>query len=439
MAPIQKRQLGLWRTTSLVIGNMVGSGIFLLPASLGIYGAIGLFGWIFTAFGAICLALVFARLSHNFPRIGGPYAYSREAFGDFIGFQMAWSYWVANWVSNAAVSIAFVSYLSIFFPTLNAEPTHALLLAISTVWLLTFINIKGAGSAGIVQVIATVLKIIPLVAIGVLGIFHLNMDHFIPFNPTQQPTFSVINTTATLTLFAFLGLESATVPAEAVENPKKTIPRATIIGTVLAAIIYIWTMVVILGILSPAELARSSAPFADAGRVIFGEWSVPIIAASAAISAFGTLNGWIMLQGQMPLAAARDGLFPKLFEKVTRNGTPIFGLILSSILITVLLAMNYEASLVEQFTVIVNFTTFAILLPYLYSSVADLMLLFTRPNSLSKKRMIRSAVIAGLAFVYSLWAIAGSGQEIVYLGTLFILAGIPIYVIMKMKSEKSLN
>ncbi|MBL0941831.1 MAG: amino acid permease, partial [Alphaproteobacteria bacterium] len=302
-------------------------------------------------------------------------------------------------------------------------------------WFLTFLKIMGAWSAVTVQLIATILKFVPLVAIGLLGIFHLSMDNFIPFNPTQQPTFSIINTTATLTLFAFLGLESATVPAESVENPKKTIPRATIIGTVLAAIIYIWTMVVILGILSPAELAKSSAPFADAARVIFGEWSVPIIAASAAISAFGTLNGWIMLQGQMPLAAARDGLFPQLFEKVTKNGTPIVGLILSSILITVLLAMNYEASLVEQFTVIVNFTTFAILLPYLYSSVADLMLLFTRPNSLSSRHLFRSAIIAGLAFVYSLWAIVGSGKDIVYLGTLFIFAGIPIYVLMKRKAN----
>ncbi|MBL0941995.1 MAG: amino acid permease, partial [Alphaproteobacteria bacterium] len=151
MVSIKKRQLGLWRATSLVVGNMVGAGIFLLPASLGIYGGIGLLGWIFTAFGAICLALVFARLSHHFPRLGGPYAYSREAFGDFIGFQMAWSYWVANWVSNAAVAIAFVSYLSIFFPSLVTKPNHALLLAISTVWLLTFINIRGARSAGTVQ------------------------------------------------------------------------------------------------------------------------------------------------------------------------------------------------------------------------------------------------------------------------------------------------
>lgn len=433
----QKRSsLGIWRATSLVVGNIVGSGLFMLPASLGVFGALGLLGWTLTSIGSICLALVFARLSREFPKIGGPYAYSREAFGDFIGFQMAWSYWVGTWASNAAIATAFVSYLSVFWPELNINMGLAFFVSLSTVWFFTGINIYGVKAAGTVQLVTTILKVLPLVAIGIFGFSQINFEHFTPLNPSDQPFWTALSTSAALTLFSFLGLESATIPADDVINPEKTISRATVLGTLISAVIYIGTMVVILGILSPIELSKSAAPFAEAAGLIFGNWAIPFIAGAAIISTLGTLNGWILLQGQMPVAAARDGLFPSFFEKLSKNGSPYVALIVSSLLMSLMLSMNYQATLVDQFTAIVIFTTFAVLMPYLYSTVAELYFLLSKPTQMPKKKLIKCSLTALLAFFYTIIITAGAGQNAVYLGMLFIFSGFPFYVLMKRQSAK---
>lgn len=428
---LKRPSLGMWRATSLVTGNIIGVGLFMLPASLGIFGTVGLMGWTLTAFGSICLALVFARLSRAFPKIGGPYAYSREAFGDFVGFQMAWSYWVGTWASNAAIAIAFVSYLSFFYPELKQNASTAFFLSLATVWIFTIINIIGVKAAGIIQLIATILKIAPLAIIILFGLPHIHAEHFTPINPSNMPFWTALSSAAALTLFSFVGLESATIPAEDVANPEKTIPRATILGTLLAAVVYIGTMVVMLGILSPQELSQSQAPFADAARNIFGNDAASLFAYAAIFSTLGTLNGWILVQGQMPVAAARDGLFPKFFDKHNSNGSPYMALIISSVLMSFMLYMNFEAGLVEQFTAIVSFTTFAILLPYLYSTVAELYLLITKPNNMEKTKFIRTLALALLAFCYTILITIGAGESAVYTGMIFIFSGFPFYVWMK--------
>ncbi len=427
----QHREFGLWRSTSLVVGNIVGSGIFLLPASLGIYGAVGLFGWMVTSVGSICLALIFARLSAHFPKIGGPYAYSKEAFGDFVGFQMAWSYWVGTWASNAAIATAFVSYMSVFWPSLATNATHAFALAFCSVWFFTGLNIWSVKSTGIAQVVIVVLKIVPLIVIGLFGSFYVNFAHFSPVNPSGLPWFTALSSAAALTLYAFLGLESATVPAESVVDPKITIPRATVIGTVLSAVIYVWTTIVLLGVLPPQQLAKSAAPFAEAAGLLFGPWASSGVAICAAIAAFGTLNGWILIQGQMPLAAAQDGLFPKAFAKLSKRGTPVFGLLASSILMTGMLILNYQASLVEQFTAIVTFTTFSMLIPYLYSAMADLVFLVTKADYVSKAHLARSVIVATIGLAYTVLIVIGCGQKAVFLGMLCMFAGFPIYIFMR--------
>ena len=435
MQIVAERSMGFWRATSLVVGNIVGSGMLMLPAALGIYGSTGLLGWVLTAFGAICLALVFSNLSRRFPRMGGPYAYSKEAFGDFIGFQMAWCYWVGTWASNAALATAFVSYLSVFFPVLAENPLLAFIAGFSVVWLLTFVNMAGVKQASILQLILTILKIVPLVAIGIFGIQYINFDHFTPLNPSGQPFLTALGSAAALTLFSFLGIESATIPAENVINPKKTIPLATMVGTVLSAIIYIGLMIVIMGIIPPAELSKSTAPFAQAGQLIFGGWAGMAIAVVALISVFGTLNGWILLQAQVPLAAAADGLFPKLFGKVSKNGTPVIGLVISSALMTGMLFLNYEAGLVDQFTKIVIFATFAILLPYLYSAVADMYFILKSPERTYDFTFFKSMTVAILGFAYTIIIIMGAGQEAVFLGSIFVFSGIPLYVFIKKDSK----
>lgn len=432
-----RRRLGLWMATALVVGNMIGSGVFLLPSSLAEYGPISLIAWVFTAAGAILLALVFARLSRAYPKTGGPYAYARRAFGDFVGFQTAWGYWIAVWAGNAAIAVAFVGYLAHFWPELGDDKVLAAAVGLAAIWLLTAVNSYGIRQGGAVQVATTVIKLVPLLLIAVGGLFFIKSGNFGEFNASGGSAFSAVTAAAALTLWSFIGLESATVPAEDVENPQKTIPRATVAGTAVTALIYILGTVAVLGLVPAAALATSTAPFADAADAAFGGWAADLVAIGAAISAFGALNGWILLQGQIPFAAARDGLFPRVFARTGRGGTPVVGLIVSSVLVTGLMLMNYNASLVDQFTFIILLATLTTVIPYAYASVAELVLLATDRAAFSGGRLARDAVIATLAFGYTVWAIAGAGYEVVYKGTLLIFAGMPVYAWLKYRDQRA--
>jgi APA family basic amino acid/polyamine antiporter len=433
------RALGVWLATALVVGNMIGSGVFLLPSSLAEYGGISLVGWLFTAAGAVLLALVFARLGRTYPKTGGPYEYSRRAFGDFIGFQTAWGYWIAVWAGNAAIAVAFAGYLGYFFPTIADEPMYAALTALAAIWLLTWVNAVGVRQGGLVQAVTTVLKVLPLLAMATIGLFFVNMDHFTPFNPGGGSWFGAVTAVAAITLWAFIGLESATIPAEDVKNPERSIPRATIWGTVATAAIYILSTIAVLGIVPAATLASSTAPFADAAEMAFGGWAATLVAAGAVASTFGALNGWILLQGQVPMAAARDRLFPTPFARTSRNGTPVFGLVVSSVLVTALMATNYTRSLVELFTFMLLLATLTTLIPYAYSAMAQLMLFVKDRERFSGRKLATDAVIASLAFLYSGWTIYGAGMEVAFYGMLLLLGGIPVYVWMKWSAARSMG
>jgi APA family basic amino acid/polyamine antiporter len=435
----KKTKIGFWICTSLVVGNMIGSGIFLLPASLAVYGGISIFGWLITATGSILVALVFGKLTQMIPRAGGPYAYSRDAFGDFAGFLVAWGYWLSIVAANAAIAVAFVSYLTVFWPVLAQNSLLAAFVALASIWFLTYINIMGIRNAGMVQLITTIIKILPLLFIVLWGLFYIDFSNFTPLNLSGESNISAITATIALTLWAFLGLESSTVPANDVKNAKVNIPRSTVIGTVFTAIIYILSTVVVMGIIPAAHLAKSTAPFADAAGIIWNSsWAGYIVGIGAIISCFGALNGWILLQGQIPLAASIDGIFPKVFSRVSKNGTPISGLIFSSVLITILMALNYTKGLVELFTFIILLATLTALIPYVFTSMAELMIFIKKPEQLNGQKLFGSSLIAVFAFIYSIWAIAGSGQETVYWGFILLMCGIPIYVWIRWKQSKNL-
>ena len=219
-----RKGLGLWMCTALVVGNMIGSGIFLLPASLASFGPISIAGWVATSFGAVVLALVFGRLARLVPKTGGPYAYTREGFGDFAGFLIAWGYWIALWAGNAAVAVAFAGYLGYLVPAIGQSNLAGLMVALAAIWFLTWVNIRGVAAAGAVQVVTTVLKILPLLLIATVGLAYVEPSNFTPVNASGQSNAAAIAACAALTLWAFLGLESATVPAGDVEQPEKTIP-----------------------------------------------------------------------------------------------------------------------------------------------------------------------------------------------------------------------
>lgn len=419
-------------TTALVVGNMIGSGVFLLPASLAAYGPISLIGWLFTAAGAFLLALVFARLGRAMPRTGGPYAFSREAFGDFVGFQTAWGYWIAAWVGNAAIAIAFVGYLGHFFPVLSANATSdkvmQAVIATAAIWLLTWVNSRGLRQSGVMQLATTVLKVLPLGAVALLGLFWMDAGNFSPFNTSGESPFGAVTAVATLTLWAFIGLESATVPAEGVDDAERTIPRSTVRGLLITAGIYVLGTVAVMGILPAEILAASTAPFAEAAALAWGSLAGDVVALAAVISAFGCLNGWILIQGQVPYAAARDGLFPKTMGELNRHGVPARALTWSSLLLTALMLVNYNASLVQRFTDMILLATLATLVPYVFTAAAQMYLLTTKRHRYANGHPTRDMAVALAAFVYAAWTIVGAGYQAVAWGYLLLLAGMPVFV-----------
>ncbi|MCB0688312.1 MAG: amino acid permease [Saprospiraceae bacterium] len=420
---------------ALVIGNMIGSGIFFLPSSLGAYGGISIFGWLFTSTGALILALIFSRLSRLLPNIsGGPFVYSQEGFGDFPGFLVAWGYILSIWASNAAITVAFVSYLSVFLPVLATNNILAAATGLMAIWFLTWLNSQTIRTAGSLQLVTTILKLVPLILISVVGVFYLNPEHFSPMNISTSSNFQAISATAAMTLFAFLGFESATVPAEDVENPEKTIPTATVWGTLITIVVYILGTIAVMGLISPANLQSSNAPFAEAAQVIWGNAGRYLVAGGVVISTFGALNGWTILQGQVPMAPARQHLFPKIFARKNKNGSPSVSLVIGSIIVSTLMLMNFSKGMVKAFEFLILVTTTTVLIPYIFAAAAyGVFVLQRRFGNEGNVRM--QLILPMLGFAYSVWMVSGSGYEPVYWGFIMLLLGIPIYVYMKRENK----
>jgi len=427
--PEQKRKLGLWTSTSLVVCNMIGAGVFMMPAALAAYGGISLLGWVFSTIGAILLAKIFSNLSRLMPKAdGGPYAYSRRGLGDFAGFLVAWGYLVSIWCTNAAIAVSLVSALSTFFPSLATNSLLAVVTGLGSIWLLTWINTLGIVTSGKLQLVTTVLKILPLILVAAGGLFFIQWKNFLPFNASGKSDFFAVSATTTYTFFAFLGLECATIPSGSVANPEKTIPRATMLGIGVTAMIYLASTISIMGMIPGRDLQHSVTPFTDAAMHIWGSSARYWVSAGIAVAAFGALNGWILIQGQMPYAIAKDKLFPPVFARENKRGVPARGLIVSSIFVSLLLYMNYTRGLVEQFKFLILLTTLSVLVPYLFSTASYIIIGLQDRFHKKSKQSISAIVLSTLAFLFAIWLIIGSGQEIVYWGFVLLMAGIPFYV-----------
>ena len=429
------QKIGLLVATSLVVGNMIGVGIFILPAVLSKYGSISLLGWIVTATGALILAKIFSNLSKIVKsKSGGPYTYSKEGFGDFTGFLVAWGYWIACWVGNGAIAIAIIGAFSFFFPILETNSVLSVSFGLGLIWLFTWINSLGIKESGKVQLLTTILKILPILFITIVGIFFFDFDNLPAFNLTGESDFATLPVVATITLYAFLGIECATIPAGNIKNPKKTIPRATMIGTLLVSAIYILGTVVLFGILPLDVLQKSPAPFAEAARIIGGEYGGYFVALGVIVSGLGVLNGWILITGQISMATAKDNMFPSFFSKENKNGAPAIGFIIGGVLSSAVMLMNYSEGLVDQFEIITKLVVLVALLPYLLSAAAYALIIVER--KLNTKGWVRTYGLAALGFGYSLWAIYGSGRDTVFYGFILLLLGIPLYIFMKWKKRE---
>jgi APA family basic amino acid/polyamine antiporter len=433
-------KLGLWMCLALVVGNIIGSGVFLLPASLAPYGINSVIGWILTASGAMLLAYVFAQLARVYPQAGGPYVYPRVAFGELAGFLMAWGYWVSVWVGNAAIAIGTVASLAELVPVLKTTIGAPAVTAVIMMWILTVLNWRGVRFVGLLQLITTILKLLPLLAIIVLaGWLFVTHDATVIRMEPQPLNASAITASAALTLWALLGLECATVPSDSVIDPQRTVPRATLWGTLLAAVVYVLACTTVLMLVPGSQLANSNAPFADALRIFWGDTAANTLALFAFISGFGALNGWILVQGEMPRVLAIEGIFPKIFAKTSRYGTPGAALFITSALGTPLVLMNYSSSMVKIFTFVILIATAAFLVMYLFCSLAALKLALRGDLGLHGRRLGWLLLIAALAAVYSLWTLYGAGAEAFWWNMALFAAGLPVYYGMKWQRHREAN
>ncbi|MCL2915462.1 cadaverine/lysine antiporter [Shewanella corallii] len=367
------KKIGLIACTGVVAGNMMGSGIALLPSTLAQVGSISIYSWIICLVGALSLAFVYARLGTNNPQEGGPIAYAGEISPAF-GFQTGVLYYHANWIGNLAIAITGVSYLSVFFPVLN-ETVPAAIATIASVWVFTFINLLGGSWVSRLCTIGLVLILIPVVGTALGGWTHFDPSLYTQnWNTSHTSDSHAIVNAVLITLWAFVGVESAAVSSGLVKNPRRTVPLATMLGTALAGIIYILSTQVIAGMFPASEVAASGAPFALATSEVFGKWTAPFVAAFTALACFTSLGSWMMLVGEAGKRAAADGNFPKVFGETDEKGVPKKGLLLASTMMTVLmiaitLLSSGDGHASDLFNVLSSDAVLLTMLPYFYSAV----------------------------------------------------------------------
>ena len=421
---MESGKLTLLPLTMLVTGNMMGAGIFLLPSSLSGYGSISLFGWIVTVIGAVLLSLVFVRLDAICQSGSGLYAYTREGLGRYIGSQVVYGYWVAIWIGNTAVAISGVGYLSYFFPILTNQwlATGA---AIMAIWVLSLLNMSNIKAIAHFQVVSTSCMMIPVLIVGVPGWFLFDPSLLkVSFNVSGLPLRTALSESLTITLWSFIGLESACNLAGHARNPQRDVPFATFFGTLLAAILYIISTTAMMGIVPNEVLQSSAAPFSVAASYILGDWAGELVSVMAIIACFGSLNGWILMHGQVARAAAADGLLPKLFAELNKHGSPRYGLMITAVLMSILLTITVEPTVQKHFEFIILIAVYIMLLAYCCACIACFNI---QRRVSSKPRLTRWHLVMFLALCYCLWSLSGAGYQVLVDGSLLISGGSLIY------------
>lgn len=424
-----KKEISLFMATMLVCGNMIGSGVFMLPATLAsVSGPLStIIAWIITAGGSILIALSFANLGTRYPETGGAYQYTKTAFGEFTGFLSAWLYWNGSWIGNAAIIVTLASYSAAVIPVLN-NPLVSIIYTSAILWIFTIINIVGVEKAGKLQSFATVFKILFFLVFIVIAFLNFDSGNLLPLIP-EGKGFSTIPLAATSTLWAFVGMESATVTAGEIKNPKKNVRKSTIYGILIASVIYILISLASMGAMPNSELSQSQAPLTDILSKILGSSVGKPITFAVVICILGTTIGWLLSTARVAYAAGEDGVFPKFFGKLhPKYKTPANSLIIGSVLVNILLIMNYQQSMVDAFTFITILATLSFLPIYLLTAAAEIMLMFKVGEEFNLKIFIRRAIVPLLAFVYSIWTIYGSGAETVMWGFILLLLGVPFYI-----------
>lgn len=422
---IVKKKMGLAMATVLVLVNMIGTGIFLLPVSMASVGSISILGWVVAGVGAAAIGLMFAMLGAIKPEAGGPYAYAREALGPYLGFQTNYIYWSANLIGNIAVATTVTGYFTELIPALGGTGREAVF-TIAIIWVATAINVAGPRWVGFFTGWSTVFAMIPLLAIACLGWIWFNPQTFAgSWNPHHDSEWNAISTSAAFALWAFMGVESAAVASDVIENPKRNVPLATMIGLVIAGLLYISTCTVLMGIIPAEELAKSSAPFADAAAKAIGPLGAVIIALCAIFKAGSSLVGWTLTISQSAQAAAKDGLFPGIFGRSDARGIPTWNLLISGVLMSLVVVATASPTLSKQFDEIIDMAIILTILPYMYSGIAFLKIGKLAGTNRWHHYLVVS--IVAIVSIYCLWVVAGSDASLTRNAMIILFASVPLY------------
>jgi arginine:agmatine antiporter len=430
---MRNRKVGPALATAMVANNIVGSGIFLLPASLAAVGSVTIFGWLIATLGALCIAVVLAKLGQVAPEPGGPCAYAEAALGRFAGFQNYVIYALCNVVAVIAISLAAVGYLAHFFPAL-AVPLNAAMASTVLIWSFTAVNVFGSRFACQVETLALIAGIIPLALVGTVGWLYFDADIFrASWNVSGKPAYQVIPESMLLVFWAFVGLESASVGAAVIENPKRNVPLATVLGLLLVGVLYLATCSVIMGLVPAAALAKSTAPFADAAQRMIGPVAGAVVAISAMIKASGAVCGWIMINAQLCKTGAERGFLPRRLARTDSAGVPILTLLLQGLMMKAIVFATMSPTLNQQFNRLIEVSTIYTLITYIYGSTA----IWHFDDGERRGFLLRYQVLAAIAMLFSLWVIMRSSTDLLALTAFTLLATCLAYPLARARDSRS--
>lgn len=420
------KKMTLTGLTTLVAVNMMGSGIIMLPTNMAQLGAVSLLSWIFTAIGSMAIAYCFAQCGIFCTRSGGLSAYTEEAHARSGFFLCSYLYFLSLAIANVAVAISAVGYMTAFIPWLGSGAIPLCVGTIGLIWLTILANFGGPSATGKIGAVTVWGVIIPVAGLSLIGWFWFDPAIFTAaWNPNDLPVSEAIAKTIPLTLWAFLGMESAAQATDAVENPKRNVPLACLFGTLGAAVVYVLSTTVIQGIVPNAELANSSAPFAYVYAQMFNPTIGNIIMALAVMACIGSLLGWQFTLAQTAKMTADQDMFPDLFSKASRLGAPIFGMIVCGILQTLMALSTISPNASAQFGKLVNLAAVTNLIPYV-TALTGLLVIMYKAN-VGPVIYTRNTLVLVVALSFSFYALYACGMEAVFGGTLVLAVGYLFY------------
>lgn len=457
---MSNRNLGFWVLTALVVGNMVGSGIFMLPRSLAELASPAgvLLAWAFTGAGVLMTALVFGNLALRKPKLtGGPQMFAKALFKEgteastLSGYIVTWGYWVANFTGNVAIITTFASYLSTFFPILSSQAllfsigglhvTAGQLLTFSVctllLWGMHTLILCGVEGAGKINLLATTTKVLGFAFFIIVALFAFQKSNMIPMVTDRTAAgggtiglLGQVSSAAVHTLWAFVGVEAAVVLSSRARK-QSDVKKATIVGLLTAVVIYMCISLLVMGTLSQQALLASDKPLVDSLSTVVGSSGSYLMAGLGLISLLGSTIGWILMSSEVPYQAAKIGLFPKVFLKENAKGAPSRSLIITNLMSQLFIFSTISQSVSKAFEFVIIVATLAYLVPYVVASIYQLKLVFTGEsyNELETKQRVRDGLVAGISTLYSLWVIvAGSGDMQTFLmGIGMLLVGLLFY------------